>query len=103
VRIRFAVYLFHTYTRPMHHGPVSPEIAQGLLALRGRIEAARIPPSKLDETINVAVWNVREIGKARRSEAALHYIAEIIGQFDLVALVELRDDLTDLGRQGFWF
>jgi endonuclease/exonuclease/phosphatase family metal-dependent hydrolase len=82
----------------MHHGPVSPEIAQGLLALRGRIEAARIPPSKLDESINVAVWNVREFGRARRSEAALHFIAEIIGQFDLVALVELRDDLTDLGR-----
>jgi hypothetical protein len=81
----------------MHHGPVSAEIAKGLLALRGRIEAARIPPSKRDETINVAVWNVREFGKARRSDAAIHYIAEIVGQFDLVALVELRDDLTDLG------
>ena len=52
----------------------------------------------LDETINVAVWNIREFGKIRRSEAAIHYIAEILGQFDLVALVELRSDLTDLGR-----
>jgi hypothetical protein len=41
---------------------------------------------------------VREFGKVRRSEAAIHYIAEILGQFDLVSLVELRDDLTDLGR-----
>jgi hypothetical protein len=34
----------------------------------------------------------------RRSEAAIHYIAEILGQFDLVAIAELRDDLTDLAR-----
>ncbi len=82
----------------MHHGDVSPQIAQGLLALKTRIIAAKIPPSKLDETINVAVWNIREFGKVRRTEAAIHYIAEILGQFDLVTLVELRSDLTDLGR-----
>ncbi len=82
----------------MHHGDVSPEIAQGLLTLRKRIAAAKVPPSKLDETINVAVWNIREFGKVPRTEAAIHYIAEILGQFDLVAIVELRDDLTDLGR-----
>ena len=41
----------------MHHGTVSPTIAQGLFALKKRIEAAKIPPSQLDQTINVAVWN----------------------------------------------
>jgi endonuclease/exonuclease/phosphatase family metal-dependent hydrolase len=82
----------------MHHGDVSPQVAQGLLALRQLIADARIPPSQLDETINVAVWNIREFGKKHRTEAAIHYIAEILGQFDLVALVELRNDLTDLGR-----
>jgi endonuclease/exonuclease/phosphatase family metal-dependent hydrolase len=80
----------------MHHGPVTPAIAKGLLALKERIKAAEIPPSKLDESINVAIWNVREFGKVKRSDAALHYIAEIMGQFDLVALVELRDNLEDL-------
>jgi hypothetical protein len=82
----------------MFHGKPSLEIARGLKVLRERIEAARIPSSKLDETLNIATWNVREFGKVRRSEAAIHYIAEILGQFDLVSLVELRDDLTDLGR-----
>ncbi|MEA3143611.1 MAG: hypothetical protein QOG31_935 [Thermoplasmata archaeon] len=82
----------------MDHGKVSPQIAQGLLALRRRIEAAGIPSSKLDETLNLASWNVREFGKTPRTEAAIHYIAEILGQFDLVALVELRDDLGDLER-----
>jgi hypothetical protein len=82
----------------MHHGDVSPEIAAGLLELRKRIAAAKIPPSKLDESINVAIWNIREFGKKRRTDAAIHYIAEILGQFDLIALVELRDNLEDFGR-----
>ena len=82
----------------MFHGNVSLEIAQGLKALRGRIEAAKIPSSKLDETLNIATWNIREFGKKRRSEAAIHYIAEVIGQFDLVGIVELRENLQDLQR-----
>jgi endonuclease/exonuclease/phosphatase family metal-dependent hydrolase len=82
----------------MFHGKISADIARGLKALRSRIDAAKIPSSKIDETLNIATWNIRELGKSPRSEAALHYIAEIIGQFDLVSIVELRDDLTDLGR-----
>jgi endonuclease/exonuclease/phosphatase family metal-dependent hydrolase len=82
----------------MHHGDVSPEIAAGLLALKERIKAAKIPPSQLDQTINVALWNIREFGRRPRSDAAIHYIAEILGQFDLIALVELRDNLRDYGR-----
>jgi endonuclease/exonuclease/phosphatase family metal-dependent hydrolase len=81
----------------MHHGSVSPEIAAGLLALKKRIDAAKIPPSKLDESINIAVWNIREFGRVKRTDAALHYIAEILGQFDLIAIVELRNNLEDLG------
>ncbi|MCW5748449.1 MAG: endonuclease/exonuclease/phosphatase family protein [Alphaproteobacteria bacterium] len=82
----------------MFHGNISPAIAGGLKILQARIEAAKIPPSKLDETLNIATWNVREFGKKRRSEAAIHYIAEVLGQFDLIGLVELRDNLEDLGR-----
>ena len=82
----------------MHHGDVPPDIAAGLLALKKRIDAAKIQPSKLDESINVAVWNIREFGKKKRTVPAIHYIAEILGQFDLVALVELRSNLDDLGR-----
>ncbi len=82
----------------MHHGKITPEIAAGLLVLRERIAACKIPASKLDESINIAVWNIREFGKVRRTEAAIHYIAEILGQFDLIALIELRDNLEDLSR-----
>lgn len=82
----------------MDHGNVSPEIAKGLKELQKRIAAAKIPSSKLDESLNIATWNIREFGKKRRSEAAIHYIAEVLHQFDLIGVVELRDDLTDLDR-----
>src|SRR5206468_731990 len=82
----------------MNHGDISPEIAKGLKVLQSRIANAKIPSSKLDETLNIATWNIREFGKKERSEAAIHYIAEILGEFDLISIAELRDNLTDLGR-----
>jgi endonuclease/exonuclease/phosphatase family metal-dependent hydrolase len=86
----------------MFHGRTSPEISRGLKALRERIKKAKIEPSILDKTLNIATWNIREFGRMRRrkrrTQAAIHYIAEILNQFDLIAIVELRDDLTDLRR-----
>src|SRR6218665_979450 len=86
----------------MHHitdmRKVSKDIAKGLLTLKSRIEAAGVPSSKLDESFNLATWNIREFGKKPRTQAAIHYIAEVLGQFDLIGLVELRDDLRDLRR-----
>jgi endonuclease/exonuclease/phosphatase family metal-dependent hydrolase len=82
----------------MQYGNIPAHIAQGLQVLRKRIDQAKIPSSKLDESLVVATWNVRDFGKRKRSESAIHYIAEILSQFDLIGLVELRDDLTDLGR-----
>ena len=52
----------------MHHGDLSLEIALGLLALKKRIAAAKIPPSQLDETIPVAVWNLRKFGQVHRTK-----------------------------------
>lgn len=82
----------------MNHGNLNLETALGLRTLRTRIEAAGVPSSKLDETLNIATWNIREFGRRRRSGAAIHYIAEILNEFDLIAITELRDNLTDLKR-----
>jgi hypothetical protein len=86
----------------MHHVTdlrrVSKDIARTLLRLKERIVAANIPSSCLDETLTLATWNLREFGKKARSVAAIHCIAEILGQFDLIAVVELRDKLRDLQR-----
>lgn len=81
-------------------GKLPPHIAKGLQVLRGRIdpEGKPLPSSKLDETLNLATWNVREFGRSPREDASIHYIAEVLGKFDLIALIELRDDLHDLDR-----
>lgn len=81
-----------------NHGNVSLEIAKGLKVLQARIEAAKIPPSRLDERILIATWNIRQFGAKRRTQAAIHYIAEILSQFDLIGVVELRENLEDLQR-----
>jgi endonuclease/exonuclease/phosphatase family metal-dependent hydrolase len=82
----------------MHHGSINSNTAQGLQKLRERISEANIPSSSLDETLNLATWNIREFGKKARKKMAIHLIAEIIGQFDLISVVELRDNVKDLHR-----
>lgn len=76
----------------MRHGRLDRDTALGLKELRRRLEADgnRVPPSILDETVNLATWNVREFGRRPRLPNSLHCIAEVIGRFDLVALTEVR-------------
>jgi hypothetical protein len=82
----------------MHHGRIDTDTAESLKLLANTIKEFEVPPSKLDETLIVASWNIREFGKKRRPKKALHLVAEILGQFDLIAIVELREDLTDLAK-----
>ena len=82
----------------MRRGNLDRDTALGLKELRRRLEedGNRVPPSILDETMNLATWNIREFGRRPRLPKSLHYIAEVIGRFDLVALTEVRRDLSDL-------
>ena len=80
----------------MNHGNLSVDAAKGLKELKNRIKSAKIPSSKLDETINIASWNIREFGRKDRRPESLHFIAEIMNCFDLIAIVELRKDLSQL-------
>lgn len=80
----------------MFHGPLDLRSAEILRELQSRIQGLNLPPSKLDESILVAAWNIREFGKVKRDPLALHLVAEILGQFDLVSVVELREDLGEL-------
>ena len=82
----------------MNHGNLSVDAAKGLKELRKRIDEEKIPSSKLDETINIATWNIREFGRKARRPESLHFIAEIINSFDLVAIAELRRDLRQLRK-----
>ena len=82
----------------MDHGDIDKNTAKGLKALRKRIAKAEIPSSKLDESLNIATWNIRDFGKKARKTISIHLIAEILTQFDLIAITEVRRNLSDLAR-----
>lgn len=83
-------------TRPSE-APSPGERPSGLDVLRARIRAARVPPAR-EGNLRLATWNIRELGKGERLPESLRMIAEILQCFDLVSIVELRDDLRDLMR-----
>jgi hypothetical protein len=58
-----------------------------LLSLRSRLDRD-IPQKTATDTLLLATWNIREFGNNRRKES-LHYIAEIVSRFDLVAIQEV--------------
>jgi endonuclease/exonuclease/phosphatase family metal-dependent hydrolase len=72
------------FREPLHPGSIVP-----------------IPARDLRGNLLLATWNLREFdsGKGgRRLDEAIWYIAEIIDQFDLVAVQEVREDLDALHR-----
>jgi endonuclease/exonuclease/phosphatase family metal-dependent hydrolase len=82
--------------------------ARNIRALRGafaaHVDASRLPgtsdpPADSSRFVRVATWNVREFDSASygyRTMEAKAYIAEIIANFDLVAIQEVRRDLDAL-------
>ena len=71
-------------------------IAEKLLALRAQLDR-QIPAKTATETLLLATWNIREFGDNRRIES-LHYIAEIVSRFDLIAVQEVAADLSGLQK-----
>ena len=59
--------------------------------------AASVPKKTVEESLLLATWNIREFDSEKygpRLESTYYYMAEIISHFDLVAIQEVRDDLT---------
>jgi hypothetical protein len=89
---------------------VRKRVAEGLIRLRRTIVDSGVPPKTLDGDVLIASWNIREFDSAKyggRLVDAFHYIAEIISHFDLVAVQEVRSDLSALDRVigllgGWW-
>lgn len=69
----------------------------GMSLLRSRIRAARVPRARGDN-LRIATWNIRRFGEGTRLQESIEMIAAIIGCFDLVSIVELCENLTDLRR-----
>jgi endonuclease/exonuclease/phosphatase family metal-dependent hydrolase len=57
------------------------------------------PPPRSPRTLMLATWNIREFDSEKwgpRLPESYAYIAEIVDRFDLVAVQEVREDLTAL-------
>lgn len=70
----------------------------GLLALRKQLRE-EIPRQDLRTNLLLATWNIREFDSEKfgaRCAEAYYYIAEIVSHFDLIAVQEVRADLSAL-------
>jgi exonuclease III len=84
-------------------------IATNLLRLRESLKQ-EIPEKSVDERLLLCTWNIREFESGKygpRLDESLFYIAEIISRFDLVAIQEVKSDLTSFDRVmhllgGYW-
>ena len=72
-------------------------VGLGMSVLGSRIRAARVPRAQADN-LRLATWNIRRFGEGKRLPESIEMIAAIIRAFDLVAIVELCDDVSDLRR-----
>jgi hypothetical protein len=80
---------------------VRKRIAEGLLRLRKSIADQKVPPRTVSGDVLVASWNIREFDSRKyggRLTDAFYYIAEILSHFDLIAIQEVREDLSALDR-----
>ena len=90
-------------------GPVLRRMGGRLLDLRQKL-TREVPPKNLHESLLLATWNIREFDSTkggRRTEESFAYIAEIASRFDLLALQEVRENLSALehlqGMLGPWW
>lgn len=73
--------------------------AQGLLTLKDAFDTLSLPSRTIADTVMLATWNIREFDSTKygtRGKESLLYIAEIINRFDVVAVQEVREDLSAL-------
>jgi endonuclease/exonuclease/phosphatase family metal-dependent hydrolase len=89
--------------------PDGQRTAQGLLRLREQLKK-EVPLRSISDTLLLATWNIREFDSEKygpRLPEAYYYIAEIISHFDLIAIQEVREDLSALNQLkrilgGWW-
>lgn len=89
---------------------VRKRVAEGLLRLRKSIADQKVPLRTVSGDVLIASWNIREFDSRKyggRLVDAFYYIAEILSYFDLIAIQEVREDLSALervqGLLGSWW
>ncbi len=89
-------------------GDPPQSVRDELTALRALLDASPIPPKELDRNLLLGTWNIRNFGAVtqkwetaegdspKRNLRDVHCLAEIVSRFDVVALQEVRRDLSGL-------
>ncbi len=91
----------------MDYSRYSPETAADIVRVRRRIQSAGVPPKITDKNLLIATWNIRMFGDVyphfrenpnspKRNLRAIAIIAEIVSHFDIVAVQEVRRNLTGI-------
>lgn len=75
----------------------------GIQRLRKQFADVKFPSKKTTASLILGTWNIRNFDDDRfnygsRMTESLHYIAEILSRFDIVAVQEICADLASLGR-----
>ena len=81
----------------MDHGKVDATTKKGIKALKKRLEKEKIPDSNLDKTIKIATWNIQNFAGNRKA-VSIHYLAEILSHFEIIAITELTENTRDLEK-----
>ena len=59
-------------------------------------EPGRAIPAKDNDHLLIATWNIANLGSQERRDRAYRRLAEMVSWFDLVAVQEVKDDLSGL-------
>lgn len=89
--------------------PEGKRTIEHLLVLRKKL-SEQIPEKQLMNNLLLATWNIREFGTHKyggRRDEAYYYIAEIVSRFDIIAIQEVREDISALKKLlsilgGYW-
>jgi hypothetical protein len=80
-------------------------VVEDIVRLRRRIEKSKIPEKRIDHNLIIGTWNIRAFsrvyehweenpGDPKRNLRALAYIAEIVRQYDVIAIQEVKADTS---------
>ena len=80
-------------------GKQRAKVVDKLQALKDEL-AATVPSKLFNENVLIATWNIRDFGSNRfnpqpRLKESLYYIGEIMSCFDLIAVQEVNENLTE--------
>jgi endonuclease/exonuclease/phosphatase family metal-dependent hydrolase len=88
-------------------------VLEDIVRLRRQMERLKLPRKLVDRNVLVGTWNIRAFGTVypkwgenpaspKRNLRAMAYIAEIIRRFDVVAIQEVKEDLSGLRLLMDW-